>query len=147
MRFTEGSATGNSKPLTSNNFFMGIVAGVIAAGVLGAGAEVEGSSQQSAAIKSAANTNANSQTALNNSNWGNYLLTRGISDPNPVAGVMPAAGTTTAVNTKLPIWATAGMVPAAGTSIAPGGGLAPVAKPPAPTIISRPGTGVLTRPS
>lgn len=82
--------------------------GWIAAGsaVLGVVGNLVGSSQQASAISDAADKNAAAQRDQNNAAWANYLMTRGIAPTGQVtAGVLPAAGSYNAVNSRLPLWA------------------------------------------
>jgi len=78
-----------------------------AAGVAGVGMSLYGSAQQRKANAKAQDANQAQFDKSQNQNWINYLLTRGINPgSNPVTtGVIPTTGTT-AVNTRLPLWAT-----------------------------------------
>lgn len=84
--------------------------------ILGAGLTLVGDNQQNGANNAAQNTNLAAIDKINSSNWTNYLMTRGISPKTPVAaGVLPAQGQYTAVNTRLPLYATMPPRAAAGT--------------------------------
>lgn len=79
----------------------------IGSAVLGAGASIYGANKQAGAIQDANQQNTALQQQQNNSAWVNWLMSRGVAPTSPVpAGVMPAPGGYTAVNTRLPIWAT-----------------------------------------
>lgn len=79
----------------------------VGSAVLGAGTSIYGANQQKKANQSAQNQNAALQREQNDAAWSNWLMTRGVAPTTPVsAGVMPTAGNSTAVNTRLPYWAT-----------------------------------------
>lgn len=84
-------------------------AGAIAAtaAATGVAANIYGSAQQRKANAKAQDANQRQFDKSQNQDWINYLLTRGINPgSNPVTtGVIPTTGTT-AVNTRLPLWAT-----------------------------------------
>lgn len=99
-------------------WFTWVAVAVVAAGAIGAGAAVVGSSKQASASDAATAQNAQNVSQANDQAWTSYLLSRGISTGSVLpAGTMPTGGYT-AVNTKLPLWATV-KVP---TSMASGGG-------------------------
>lgn len=78
--------------------------------VVGAGAALYGANKQSKDNKAAQDQNAQLQREQNNSSWVNWLMTRGMQPTGPVqAGQVPQAGQYSAVNTRLPLWATMNM--------------------------------------
>ena len=99
----------------------------IGSAVLGAGASLYGANKQAGASKDAANQNAALQDKQNQAAWANYLMTRGLNPNGAVTGQLPT--NPQAINTRLPLWATAnfaapgtksrwvkkGTVPTAGT--------------------------------
>lgn len=93
----------------------------IGVGVLGAGTTLYGINAQKKANQSATNANKEAQDEQNLLAWNNYLLTRGIQPKTPAApGVVPGPGGYSAVNTRLPLWATMKM-PATSNSAATSG--------------------------
>lgn len=84
----------------------GVTAGVaIGAAVLGAGTAIYATNKQTDASQAANTQNAQNVSQANDQSWTNYLLSRGISTGSVVpAGTLPSGGS--AVNTKLPLWAT-----------------------------------------
>ncbi len=88
--------------------------------VVGAAGTLYGANAQKTANNKAMDANVAAQDKQNNSAWTNWLMSRGIQPNSPVqAGVTPGPGQYTAVNTKLPLWATMS-VPVGGGN-APGG--------------------------
>ncbi len=84
--------------------------------VIGGVATLVGNNQQNVANNAAQDANLAAIDKINNSAWTNYLMTRGISPNKPVAaGVLPPKGQYTAVNTRLPLYATMPPRAAAGT--------------------------------
>lgn len=77
----------------------------IGTAVVGAGASAYGANKQSKATKAAAAQNASSQDAQNASAWANYLMTRGLNPAGAVTGQIPT--NPQAINTRLPLWASA----------------------------------------
>lgn len=74
------------------------------AAVIGAGATVYGANKQAKASKAANDANLAANEASNEQAWTGYLMQRGLAAPEgTAAGVLPGSGT--AVNTKLPLWA------------------------------------------
>ncbi len=74
-------------------------------GVLGAGVSLYGANKQKKAVDSANAANAALQEDQNQSAWNAYLLSRGINPTGAVTGQIPQNAQ--AVNTRLPLWATA----------------------------------------
>lgn len=85
-----------------------ITAGTVAAGaaLAGTAATLYGQNKQAKANQAAQNANIAAQDKQNNQAWSNWLMTRGIA-PNTTleAGTMPTAANSTAVNSRLPLWA------------------------------------------
>lgn len=78
----------------------------VATAVAGIGASLYGANKQSQDTKSAQDQNAALTQQQNNSAWTSWLLSKGVQPTTPVAaGTMPTAGNSTAVNTRLPLWA------------------------------------------
>lgn len=73
--------------------------------VLGAATNLIGANKQAGAIEDANNANLAAQAGQNQNAWNNYLLTRGIyGGGNTPTSQIPT--NPTAVNAKLPLWAT-----------------------------------------
>ena len=76
----------------------------IGTAVVGAGTSLYGANQQQKANKAAQDQNIAQQDKQNAAAWTNWLMTRGVAPTSPVtAGQMPSSYT--AVNTRLPLWA------------------------------------------
>lgn len=87
-----------------------------AAGVGGVVLAAKGISEQKKANAAAQAANKETQDSQNTLAWNNYLMARGIQPNSPAApGVVPGPGGYSAVNTRLPLWATMKM-PATSTS-------------------------------
>lgn len=92
---------------------MSWVAAAVAA--VGVGTSLYGASQQRKANSQAQDQNARLQEQQNTSQWTNWLMSRGVAPTSPVApGVMPTEGNYSAVNTRLPLWATVNLQPQPG---------------------------------
>lgn len=84
-----------------------VAAAVAGSAVLGAGVGLYGANRQSQDNARAQEQNAQLQREQNNAAWVNWLMTRGIQPTGKVeTGQVPQAGQYTAVNTRLPLWAT-----------------------------------------
>lgn len=74
--------------------------------VVGTATNLYGANKQAKAIEASNASNQEEQDKQNNSAWASFLLGKGVAPTTPVtAGVMPSAGNYTAVNTRLPLWA------------------------------------------
>lgn len=73
--------------------------------VVGGAVSAYGANKQAKAVQSAANQNAASQDAQNQSAWASYLMSRGVNPSGAATGQIPS--NPQAINTKLPLWATA----------------------------------------
>ncbi len=74
-------------------------------GLAGAAASVYGANKQKKSVDAANTANAGLQAEQNQSAWNAYLLSRGINPTGAVTGQIPQNAQ--AVNTRLPLWATA----------------------------------------
>lgn len=74
-------------------------------GLAGVAASAYGASQQNKAVKGANAQNAALQDEQNQSAWNAYLLSRGINPTGAATGQIPQNAQ--AVNSRLPLWATA----------------------------------------
>lgn len=84
----------------------------MAAAVVGAGIGLIGANQQKKANEGAQNQNLAAQASQNDSQWGNYLMTRGIAPTSPTTpGVLPQEGQYKVVNSRLPLWMTVNTPP------------------------------------
>ena len=77
----------------------------VGVGVAGVAASAYGANKQSKDNKAAQNQNVASQEEQNRLAWANYLMTHGLNPANAQTGVLPANGQ--AINSRLPLWATA----------------------------------------
>lgn len=77
----------------------------IGTGVAGLAAGAYGANKQSKAVKAASAENAAQQDKQNASAWANYLMTRGVNPAGAATGQLPS--NPQAINTKLPLWASA----------------------------------------
>lgn len=77
----------------------------IGVGVAGAAASVYGANKQSKDNKAAQAQNASLQEQQNASAWANYLMTRGVNPAGAQTGQIPT--NPQAINSRLPLWATA----------------------------------------
>ncbi len=77
----------------------------IGSAVLGAGTSIIGANKQAKAVGAANDQNAALQEQQNQSAWNAYLLSRGINPGGAKTGELPT--NPQAVNSKLPLWATA----------------------------------------
>lgn len=82
-----------------------IAVATIGAGALGAGVSAYGAKKQSKAVESANEANDARQAEQNQSAWNAYLISRGINPAGAKTGELPQNAQ--AVNSKLPLWATA----------------------------------------
>ena len=85
------------------------------AALIGAGASIYGANKQAKSNQAAQEQNAEAQDKQNAAAWANWLMTRGVAPTSPTAaGQMPSSYS--AVNTRLPLWATISQnKPSAGT--------------------------------
>lgn len=72
---------------------------------VGAGTTIYGANKQSKDNKAAQAQNAELQDKQNAAAWANYLMQRGLNPNGAVTGQIPTSGQ--AINTKLPLWASA----------------------------------------
>lgn len=85
-----------------------VAAAVVGSSLISAGVSAYGANKQSKDNAHAQDVNSALQQQQNDAAWTNWLLTRGIASTSgaPIpSGTFPAAGTTRAVNTRLPLWA------------------------------------------
>jgi hypothetical protein len=88
----------------------------IASIAVGAAGTLYGANAQKKANQSAQNANQAQQDKQNDFAWNNWLMTKGIQPNTPLAaGTMPSRGGYSAVNVRLPLWATMKM-PSTSTS-------------------------------
>lgn len=103
------------------------------AAVIGAGVSLYGINQQANENASAQAANQAAQATQNQESWNNYLMERGLNaNGSAPTGVIPTTGTT-AVNTKLPLWANVSLgsnTSPAFTGATPAAGAAPAAAKP-----------------
>jgi hypothetical protein len=89
---------------TFGGWFTWVAVAIVGGALIGGGATLIGANKQASANTANNNANIAVNDATNQSNWNNYLVTRGLATNGQTpTGTIP--GTTGAVNTKLPLWA------------------------------------------
>lgn len=86
----------------------------IGSAVLGAGTSLYGAKKQANATQYASAQNAALQDKQNQAAWANYLMQRGLNPNGAVTGQLPT--NPQAINTRLPLWATANFAAPGATS-------------------------------